>query len=488
MKKLILLIITLHALLGASTVLAGSGECIRIVVTSQSFDHDKPWQKKGIGKSVAFGSVLPGKKILTTAYAISNHVMIELTRPGESKKFAARVLVKDYHSGLALITAVDPSFFEGIEPVSLAARGNITGRQAIIRKWDDMGAIKEYRAMAVKSSIRIYEPNCPVLMHIMTTTMKNGGNGEGVFIDGKFAGISTGLDSGSKTLYVIANETIQRLLKDAEDGSYQGIPYFWLDYVSVNGNINLRNQLGMKEKETGVYICEISETSSGSSILKNGDVILEVGGTPVSDDGMYLDKHYGRLNFYGLINMTAFVGDTVTMKILRNKKRETVSFKLKKMEYNNFLIPMITNDHQARYTVFGGLIFQEMTLGFLQTWGQDWMKKGNDRFIFYYGSQKYAAGNKGKRYVILNRILPAPCNKGYEYKKNLMLKSINGKEVNNLPHLKKLLSESKGQYVVFNFKGGSSIVLDSMEVAKFQQRILRVYNISNDTYLGKGTP
>ncbi len=485
MKKRIILMVTLSILLLPLLASAGNGDFIKIIITSQSFDHDSPWQKKSINKSVAYGCVLSGNKILTAAYSLSDHVMIELVRPGESMKFAAKVLVKDYHTGLALITAEDPSFFEGIKETTLAEEGNIIGKNAIIRKWDDLGAVKEFRAMAIKSSIRIYEPNCPIMMHIMTTTMKSGGSGEPVYIDGKLAGICTGLDSNSKTLYVIANTSIRRVLNDAADGNYEGIPYYWMDYVAVNGNINLRNYLGMKKEDTGVYICEIPKASSGSDALQKEDVILSIEGKDISDDGMYRDPNYGLLNFYGLINMEKSVGDTVSMKILRKGERKNISFKLKPMKYNNFIIPLISYDRQPVYTIYGGLLFQEMTLGFLQTWGKDWKKKGNDRFIFYYGSEKHTTRDDNMRFVVMNRILPAPCNKGYEYQKDLMLTDINGTKVKNLPHLKSLLEGITGQYAVFNFKGGTSIVLDTAEVQKFQKKIMRTYNITSDTHTGK---
>ncbi len=484
MKKYIYLPILLGFLLMPSLTFAGNGDFIKIYITSQPFDHDSPWQKKSISKTVACGCVLPGNRILTTAYALSDHVMIELVRPGESVKYPARVLVKDYHTGLALITAEDPSFFNGIHPVSLAEDQNITGKYAVIRKWDRLGAIREFRAMAIKSSIRIYQPNCPVLMHVMTTTMKSGGSGEPVYIDGKLTGICTGLDNRSKTLYVISNTTIRRLLKDAADGVYEGVPYFWMDYVALKGNTNLRDYLGIKKEETGILICEIPPTSSGSDVLRKEDVILSIDGRKISDNGMYRDPHYGLLNFYGLINMEKAVGDKVSMEIMRRGKKMKVDFTLKKMNYNHFVVPLLTYDRQPHYTIYGGLIFQELTLGFLQTWGKNWKKKGNDRFLFYYSSEKHTTRSDSMRYVVLNRILPSPCNKGYEQKKNLMLEAVNGTRVNNIPHFKKLLDNAKGEHIVFSFRGGTSIVLNREEVRRERKKIARTYNITSDSYTG----
>jgi S1-C subfamily serine protease len=477
MKHILTLVILAQIFIASSPLLALDGSSVKIIVTSQGYDYDAPWQKKTIRSSTIYGCVLPGNLILTNAYSMTDHVMVEVNRPGESKKFQAVVVVKDYLSGLALLTTEDPSFFRDITPVTLAEEGYLSGRQGVIRKWDRLGSVREYSAAVINTAIRTYPPGMPVMMHIMTTTMKSGGDGEPVYIDGKLVGISAGLDSNSRTLYVVASTTIKRMLKDASDGTYQGIPFFALEYMAIDSNTNLRNYLGMKENETGVFVSNIPSGSSGSDTLKPGDVIMEVGGRSISDDGMYEHPFYGRLNFYGLVNMEGFAGDTVKMKILRKGVRKEVSFTLRPIKKEFFLIPPISYDTQPRYMIFGGLIFQELTPGFMHTWGRDWAKKGDDRFLHLYGKDMKSQKKKIRRHIVLNRILPAPCNKGYENTKNLLLKRVNGVLVKNMDQLKKLLTARKKGFVVLDFMGGTRIVLEAREVQKFQDKILRVYNI-----------
>ena len=233
------------------------------------------------------------------------------------------------------------------------------GREGKVYKWDSLSSFKEYNAGLTKSSIRFYEPTCAVLMHQFSTSMNDGGNGEPVFIDGMLCGITTGLSNETKTLYAISIEAVHRLLKDMGDGTYGGIPFFWVDTADLQSDTSLREYYGMGADDTGVLVTDVPPGSSGSEVLKRNDIILSVDRTTMDDTGMY-DSPYGKLYYYGLIQINRFVGDTVSMRILRDKAKMDVRFKLKPIPRSYSVIPLISYDSPPAYYIFGGIVFQPL--------------------------------------------------------------------------------------------------------------------------------
>jgi hypothetical protein len=452
---------------------------VTILVTSQKHDYASPWQKGEINRSSISGCVLEGKRILTSAYSLADHVLIEVMKKGESRKYSATVAVKDYHCGLALIKVDDESFFNGLKPVVFTQAGSLTGRTARVYKWDSLSSLKEYLAELTKTSIRFFDPNCGILMHQFSTSMNEGGNGEPVFIDNMLAGIATGLNAETKTLFVISSDMVQRMIRDAADGIYDGLPFFWIDGVDLRGDINLREYYGMKDGEGGVLITHVPLISSGSDALRKDDIILAIEGRSIDDMGNY-DSPYGKLYFYGLLQLDRFVGDDISMTVLRDKKKIPVRFRLKAVPGNCCTIPIISYDYNPRYFIFGGLVFQELTAGYLESFGQDWKQKADKRLMYYYDSIKMLSDRgPDSRIIILTRALPDPVNKGYQYQNNLVIESVNGIRVKDIKDLKKIIEGSADRFVVFEFVGKTTIVLDRELAVRHGKVIMMKYNISS---------
>ncbi len=452
---------------------------VTILVTSQKSDYASPWQKGEITRSNISGCVLEGKRILTASYSITDHVLLEVMKKGESRKYTATVAIKDYHCGLALLKVEDESFFNGLKPVTFPPAGTMTGRSAKVYKWDSLSSMKEYLAELTKTSIRFYEPNSGVLMHQFSTGMNEGGNGEPVFIDNMLAGIATGLNPETKTLYVIGSDMIQRMVKDSADGNYEGLPFFWIDGSDLQGDVNLKEYYGVSPGDGGVLVTHVPVISSGSDVLRKDDIILAIEGRSIDDRGNY-DSPYGKLYYYGLIQLNHLVGDDVSMTVLRDKKKIQVRFKLRAIPSDCCTVPIISYDAGPRYYIFGGLVFQELTAGYLESFGQDWKEKADKRLLYYYDTIKLLSDRgPGSRVVILSRALPDPVNKGYQYQSNLVLEKINGITIKNLSELKNNIDNSRDKYIVFDFVGETTVVLDREMAVRLGNDLLKRYNISS---------
>jgi hypothetical protein len=457
---------------------------VTILVTSQKHDYASPWQKGEITRSVISGCVLEGKRILTSAYSLTDHVLIEVMKKDESRKFSASVVIMDYHCGLAMLKVDDESFFNGLQPVSLSPAGELSGRTAKVYKWDSMSSLKEYLAELTKTSIRFYDPNCGVLMLQFSTSMNEGGTGEPVFIDNRLAGIVTGLNTETKTMYVIGSAMIRRMMLDASDGTYDGLPFFWIDGIELRGDVNLRDYYGMQGNDGGVLVTDIPAISSGSDALKKDDIILAIEGKSIDDRGNY-DSPYGKLYFYALLQMDHFIGDTVSMIVMRDKKKITVRFKLKPIPGSCCTIPIISYDSNPRYYIFGGLVFQELTAGYLESFGKDWKQMADKRLLYYYDNIKLLSDlGPDNRVIILSRVLPDTVNKGYQFQKDLIIEKINGVPARDLKDMKRIIESSGNRFIVFEFVGQTTIVLDREQAVRNGKIIMMKYNIISTSNLG----
>lgn len=92
-----------------------------------------------------------------------------------------------------------------------------------------------------------------------------------------------------------------------------------------------------------------------------GDVILEIDGYSVENNGTIKYYHGIRMDATVLV-MEHFVGDMISMKILRDGEEQTISFPLKPLKD---LIPLFKFDVHPRYFIYCGLVFQPVSLDLL---------------------------------------------------------------------------------------------------------------------------
>src|ERR1700709_1101880 len=86
---------------------------VRVNVTGQPYDYQRPWQKKAPFSKRALGAVLSKGRVLVTADLVSNQNYVELERAETGEKSGAEVVVIDYEANLALIAPTDKKFLDG---------------------------------------------------------------------------------------------------------------------------------------------------------------------------------------------------------------------------------------------------------------------------------------------------------------------------------------------------------------------------------------
>ena len=165
-------------------------------------------------------------------------------------------------------------------------------------------------------------------------------------------------------------------------------------------------------------------------------------GIPVADDETIFFRHGERISCRYLPS-SKFVGDTVKMKIVRDKKPLEVSFQLQSRRH---IVPAHLYDTHPSYYITGGLVFTNLSRPYLRdAYGAKWYKQSSVELInqAYFGTLEHA----DQQVLILSSIMVDDINTGYGSAfHNIILVSINGRKPRNMRELVDICeSEEKGQ-------------------------------------------
>ncbi len=480
----IVLFFLLVAIAGFSQDLSKS--VVKLYVTTVEYDYYSPWQLKGHSSYVAQGCVVDTAKgyILALSHPLFNSAYIEVSKLGNTKRYPASVSVIDYTTGLAIITVEEKGFFKDLAAPKLLDR-KVRLSNPLIAKWDSQDIYKTYSAEPLKTSIQSYEEFGVALFHEMTTSLDSGGDGEPMFQGGALVGLVAWFDSSRKTVKVNSFETIGWFMAELAKGKYRGQPFFNIHASYLRNDENLKEYYGLASADTGIVVDSVASSSSGYLALKQEDVILDIDGQKIDDAGYCSTPEYGKLSFLWLIGLKHYVGDTLSVTVMRDKKKTTLKFPLVSSSKASFLIPPEYYDTPPRYYVTGGFLFQELSKAYMRIWGDDWAKKGDKRFLRLLSNEWANPTKDKKRVVILGRVLPASVNAGYHEMNNLVLESVNGREVSDLANMKEVLASLKDEFVVFAFSGNEKIVVKRKDLTDSTQAVLAQYGISRQDNIGE---
>lgn len=90
---------------------------VKIFTTSQAPNYYEPWRVDSQKSSSGSGSILPGRRILTNAHVVSNSILIQVLKEGDSRRYTATREFVAHDCDLAILRVDDPSFFDGTVPV-----------------------------------------------------------------------------------------------------------------------------------------------------------------------------------------------------------------------------------------------------------------------------------------------------------------------------------------------------------------------------------
>jgi hypothetical protein len=238
-------------------------------------------------------------------------------------------------------------------------------------------------------------------------------------------------------------------------------------------NPALRGWLGMRAGESGVLVTTIQYGTTAWQQLHKGDVLLELDGLKIADNGTVRYRGRFRCQFDVVVG-EHFVGDRIVAKVLRAGRRLAVTMTMQPMAH---LVPRYEFDVRPTWFVFGGLVFQRLTAEFLRIWGDNWWEKAPKEFLhlYHFGERTEAR----QEIVVLAHVLADEVNVGYEQFQNDTVVEINGKQPTDLREFVALVDAVKAE-VVLKLSSGGIVLVDARAARKARERILRQYHVPAD--------
>jgi hypothetical protein len=453
---------------------------VTVEVNRKAYDYFQPWSKK-VEQVQKMGTIISDHEVLTTADFLGDSTLIRLQK-GRGRWYRGELSWVDYHANLAVITCSEKPFWEGTKALGIA---EVTPRRGTVQLLRWRGGSLEIRNTDINRLLvkkgKLTFIDLPALE--LDSEMAGIGWAEAIVKGDKLIGITSSKEEHSIT--AIPSFFVRHCLADRKKEPYQGLGYFSFVWQTAENPATLA-YLGLEGEPRGVVVTEVN-TNKVSSPLQKRDIILNIDGFDIDVQGDYKDPDYGNLLLENLATRTKNAGEGIKLKIFRAGKEMELTYVLPKADYGVESVPMAVFDREPEYLIVGGLLFQPLTVPYLQGWGADWARKAPFRLTY---ATKESAKPDRPSYVVLSLVLPDPVNIGYQDARYLLVDKFNGQNISTLKDLIEAKGKAQNGFHLLEFREGDSLrrlVLDANEVDAATERVLKNYGIPKDRTLTEQT-
>ena len=404
---------------------------------------------------------------MTNAHVVSNSRYLTVERDGDPNKYPATVLFVAHDCDLALLKVASPDFFKNMTPLTF---GGIPELESVVSAYGyPLGGERMSVTTGIVSRIdfQLYtHSSIDQHLAIQISAQINPGNSGGpVMQNAKVVGVAFQGYSGDVAqgvAYMIPTPVIQRFLADIKDGHYDKYVDLGLTPIKLQ-NPAQRHFLGLKDDDRGVLVGSVFDAGPSAKSVKAGDVLLAIDDHPIASDAT-VELEGERVEMPEVVERK-FKGDVVKLDIWRDKKPVTVNIELGSVWPYAYLAHAY--DVRPRYVVYGGLLFQPLTLDLVEAY-QPTDVRIRHYFDYFVTEQIYL---EHPEVIILTNILPDPTNTYLAPYRSSIVDEINGQKIRTLADLAKAFSETPDRFVVRMIGDGPPLVLDPKEVESARERI-----------------
>ncbi|MDQ3120425.1 MAG: serine protease [Verrucomicrobiota bacterium] len=457
---------------------------VRITATDVEPDYKAPWNSGGIQRGVGAGFMIEGARIMTNAHVVSNSRYLTVERDGDPNKYPASVLFVANDCDLALIEVASPDSSKNMVPLAF---GGIPELESTVSAYGyPIGGQRMSVTTGIVSRIdfQLYtHSSIDQHLAIQISAQINPGNSGGpVMQNGKVVGVAFQGYSGDVAqgvAYMIPTPVITRFLKDVTDGRYDKYVDLGITYSKLQ-NPAQRRFLGLQDDDRGVLVNTVIAASTSAKALRSGDVLLAIDDHPIASDS-FVELEGERVEMPEVVERK-FKGDIVKLDILRDKQPLTANVELGPVW--PFSIQGHNYDVRPRYVVYGGLLFQPLSLDLIQAYQPQDLRLRH-YFDFYVMEQIYL---KHPEVIVLTNILPDAINTYLQPFRAQIVNEVNGEKIRTLDDLAKAFAASADRFVVRMIGEGPPLVLDRQEVEAARERIKKRYNVVTEQNLNAAPP
>ena len=456
------------AILSALWLFASDGavvkrSVVKIFTVSSNPLFRQPWTSS-IGNSIGSGCIIEGGRILTNAHVVTNATFIEVLKNGDTKKYQAKVISICHDCDLALLKVQDQHFFDGTKPLTIDGLPKLEEKVAVYGYPEGGETLSITQGVVSRIEHQVYVHSLQRHLAIQIDAAVNPGNSGGpVIAHGKLVGIVMQMRKSAQNIgYIIPTTEIKHYLQDIRDGHVDGYPTLGIVAQKME-NPTIEQMYKLPQKGVGLLVDYVIPSSPSDGKLKENDVILDIDGYKVYANGK-IEFRKGELTSFVYALDRHQIGESATLTILREGKREKIEVKLDKTRADLELIKRYRYHPFATYFIYGGYVFVPASKEY--------------RIPAKYYEQHPT--KKREELVFLYRVLPSELTRGYERVNSIIIDKVNGKHFKNFKEFVKLVDSQKRRFVVFEDEYNYKIVLDKEQVKKRQSQILRRYNIKSD--------
>jgi len=449
-------------------------------------DYIYPWQIDYTETSSGSGVILEENRIITAAHVIDNSLSIYVRKTGSDKRYKAKIEYISDASDLAIISVDNDEFFNDTKPLLL---GQASKLGDVVTTWGfPIGGSQLTITKGIISRIdydKYSHSGFYNLVGQIDAAINSGASGGPAIVNGKLAGITFQADDSegaSNIGYIIPVAVISQFLNDISDKEVDGVPTIAINTQTMN-NPQIREAFHMKADMSGVLVKESSPgLEEKQGLIKTGDVLLEIDGLTVGNDGTVPYITGDRIDLRYLFTRKQ-LGESISIRLLRNGKEQSFNYKF---NYNNYQSMLVTRHYSGfipDYEVIGGLVFQELSRDYiLNNFEKDeypaWM------VTIYYDHKEKELSIKDKA-VFLATILPDEINLGYDDYEDKQVTNVNGTNIDSLNEFRQAIKNNNSEFHIIKFENPSGqIILNKQLTNEKEAYFIDRYNIDTSTGIG----
>ncbi len=477
------LLILLIGFLGATPVSATEVQhAVFLRVYQQPHNWQIPWNRQPVRQQTGLALVTPKQRLLTTAELVAEHTLIEVYRPGDRYPAKATVLRTDDALNLALLEVADEGFWSGLQfpGWGQAQKGEVQVATAKVPdRWEQQaGTLDELK---VGYRLRT-ETWIPVLQ--VQGMKASGPAGVPVLQADRVIGLA--LKQNDETWSVLSATHLQKFLEHTPANPNSALAHRGFLWTRVPQS-SVTDHAGIPADVVGVWITRLLPFGTGSKVLRPGDLLTKIGDWPLSAEGQIEHPVWGAVLFDALFLEALKLGDSVELHLWRNGKAQTVSATVRPFVFQQTLVASEPSGAAPRYLIQGGLLFQELSLNYLRSWGDEWAKRAPLRMRLYKALEHANPETPTRRIVLLTHVLPDAINLGYQDLSHEVVEQINGIEITSLESVQQAFQHSLGEHHVIRLRPGSDrrqLILPARDLESANRRIQETFRIPQLQHLG----
>ena len=443
---------------------------VKLEVSTASSDILCPWVNV-TDNCTGSGVVIDSGRILTCAHCVVDAAYIRVRKQNEDMLYHATVLFVDNDADLALVQVEDPNFMTDITPWEIGETPHV--QEDVIAVGYPVGGndISYTRGIVSRIEDIRYSHGLSRLLGIQVDAAINRGNSGGPVLDmkyGKIAGIAfQSKDKGKALGYIIPPDIIRHFLIDIQDGRVDGFSDCLFAWDQMESPSKRRYYM-MKPGMTGVCVDDV-DSVLGDDSIRAGDVILEIDGYKVSNNGrIRLDGGEARSLYYPIYIRQ--VGEKVPVKVFRKGVITETVIVVAKM---NRRIREWMYDREPDFFMYGGFVFTTVSYDYIV----ETDAKFHDNL---FGSKKFQDDEP----VVISFVFADEGIEGYIGFNKSLVRSVNGIKVRNLRHLVELVDACRDGFVRFGLDRDSTwdfnIVVEAKEMRETTARVMKRNQIPTD--------